>query len=123
MWSIWWVAKLKVVAPHIITAPRDSPLMILTTIATASLAKRQINLMNITHQFWTFQPDKGMTIEAFMKEYQKRFQDLREHTSITAEVEQQMKYLFLHHINSLQPDLTNRFRAHGLHGMISECLR
>ncbi|KAI1007745.1 hypothetical protein K3495_g476 [Podosphaera aphanis] len=119
----WWTAKLKAVAPHIETAPRDAPLLLLTTIAVASLARRQTNLMNIAHRFWTFQPHKGMSIEAFLKEYQKRFQDLREHSSIIAEVQYQMKYLFLHHVNTLKPDLANRCRDLAFHDMISECLK
>ncbi|KAI1006073.1 hypothetical protein K3495_g2143, partial [Podosphaera aphanis] len=90
IWSAWWTAKLRAVASHIETAPRDSPLMLLSTITAASLARRQTNLMNIAHRFWTFQPHKGMSIEAFLKEYQKRFQELREHTSITVEVQYQM---------------------------------
>ncbi|KAI0992017.1 hypothetical protein K3495_g16169, partial [Podosphaera aphanis] len=123
MWSAWWTAKLKDVAPQIETAPRDSPLTILTTIAVASLARRQTNLMNVAHRFWTFQPHKGMSIEAFLKEYQKRFQDLKEHTSITVEVQYQMKYLFLHHVNTIKPDLANRCRDLGFHDIISECLK
>lgn len=79
--------------------------------------------MNITHRFWTFEPPKNMSVQDFMKEYQRRFQDLKEHTSITADVEYQMKYLFLFHITNLNPDLANRCRDLAFTEMISECLR
>ena len=87
LWSSWWTVKLKDSAPHIKIAPRDSARTILTTISNVSLASRQTNLMTITHRFWSFEPRKNMSVQDFMKEYQRRFQDLKEHTSITADVE------------------------------------
>lgn len=45
-----------------------------------------------------------------------------EHTTITPEVEYQLKYLFLSHSTTLQPDLGNHCLSHTLPQMIKECL-
>ncbi|KHJ31071.1 putative serine threonine protein kinase domain protein [Erysiphe necator] len=123
LWSTWWVAKLKQTVPHVKTAPSDSPLITLTTIVNISLANRQANLMTITHRFWTYEPLKEISVGDFIKEYQKRYQDLREHTSITSEVEYQMMYLLLHDISTIQPDLVTRCWDLIISEMLYEYLR
>ena len=123
LWSSWWSAKLKDSAPHIKTAPRDSPLIILRTITSLSLANRQSNLMEVTQKFWCFKPHKDMTIQIYLKEYLNRYQLVKEHTPITTDVEYHMKYLFLSHINSIQPELAHRCKDFSHQDMISECLK
>ncbi|KAI0991968.1 hypothetical protein K3495_g16218, partial [Podosphaera aphanis] len=123
MWSTWWVAKLRETAPHIRTAPRDNPRAILNEIVSSSQATSFSNVNSIVSRFWTYQPEKNTNLQSFMKEYQKRYQDLREHFQITTEIHFQMHHLLLFHVRKLQPDLANRCRDLSYENTISECLK
>lgn len=123
LWSLQCAAKIREVAPNFMTAPRDSLRAILTTVTAMSLASIQVNLINTTDRFWSLQPQKDVSIHVFIKEYQKRFQDLGEHTAITPEVEYQMKYLLLFNITSLQQDLVNHCRDLDQIEIITECIK
>ncbi|KHJ31074.1 putative serine threonine protein kinase domain protein [Erysiphe necator] len=85
MWEAWWVAKLRETAPHVRTAPSDSVRTVLSEIVLTSQAQSQTKILSITARFWTFQLDKNTTLQGFIKEYQKRYQELKEHTNFSQE--------------------------------------
>lgn len=122
MWSTWWAAKLKDSAPHVTTAPRDSAREILKEIIMSSQAQSHSNTLSITAKFWNFKPEKNMSLNTYIKEFQKRFQALKEHSVIVPEIKTQMRNLLLFHVNNKQPDLAARCRQLSFEQTISECL-
>lgn len=77
MWKSWWVSKLRETAPNVRTSPSDSPKEILTEIFLTSQAQAHNKIITLTSRFWMFQPEKNSTIQGFIKEYQRRFYDLK----------------------------------------------
>ena len=122
MWSNWWVAKLRATAPNIHTAPCDPPRVILKQIAQICHAKSHNNLIKIISHFWDFKPDKESSVATFIKEYQKRYQTLRDHSIITSEVRFQMKHTLLHRLTRINSELANHCRKFSFDEIISECL-
>lgn len=122
MWSNWWVAKLNETAPNIHSAPSDPPRVILNHIVRTCNAKSHSNVVKVITQFWDFKPDKNSSLESFIKEYGKRYQNLREHSVITSEVQFQMKYILLDRISILHPELSHHCHQLTLEDIISECL-
>ncbi|KHJ31036.1 putative serine threonine protein kinase domain protein [Erysiphe necator] len=93
LWSAWWNSKLRESAPQIRTGIRESPLAILTSVVVQTQATLRTNLMTVRQRFWTFQAIKNMSIQTFVKEYEKRYNDLKDNNVITSEMERQMKHL------------------------------
>ncbi|KHJ30153.1 putative serine threonine protein kinase domain protein [Erysiphe necator] len=64
-----------------------------------------------------------MSIHGYIREYQKRLIDVKEHSKITPDIENQMKFLLLSYIVKLEPELSNRCRKMTHDDIISECLQ
>lgn len=122
MWKLWWVSKLRETAPNVRTLPSDSLKEILAEIVLTSQAQAHNKIITLTSRFWMFQPENNSTIQGFIKEYQIRFYDLKEHSSFSPETKIQMKNLLLFHLSNLQPELANRHRSLSLELTISQCL-
>lgn len=122
LWSNWWAAKLRETAPQIHSAPSDSPRIILSHIVRNCRAKIHTNVVKIVARFWDYKPEKGCSIQSFIKEYEKRYQDLREHSNITTEVEFQIRYVLLDRISNIHPELSHRCRNFSFDEILSECL-
>ncbi|CCU76537.1 serine/threonine protein kinase domain protein [Blumeria hordei DH14] len=122
MWSGWWAAKLKETAGDIRTAPSDNPRSILHEIVLISQSNVFSTVLSITTRFWNFHPG-NLSLSSYIKEYQKRYHDLKEHCPITPDINHHMKYLFLFHVRNMQPELANRCRDMSYNDTISECLK
>ncbi|KHJ30656.1 putative serine threonine protein kinase domain protein [Erysiphe necator] len=85
MWTSWWAAKLRNSAPHVRTSPSDSPKDILTAIVLTSQAQAHNNIITLTSKCWLFQPNKNTTLQGSIKEYQRKYHDLKEHSTFSSE--------------------------------------
>ncbi|POS82500.1 hypothetical protein EPUL_006648, partial [Erysiphe pulchra] len=122
LWSIWWSSKLRETAPHIQSAPSDNARDILKEIIIDSQAQIVNSVLNITARFWNYKPNSNNTSYSYIKEFQKRLHELREHTIISSDVKIQAKNLLLYHINTKRPDLVSRCKNLTLEQILSECL-
>lgn len=92
-------------------------------IVNASKVNLHNQNMNVVHRFWNFQPSDKMSVQLYVKEFDRRFQDLSEHSFVIPEIEAQMRLLLLFHINQMQPELASRYREFSFQDTISECLQ
>ncbi|KHJ32989.1 putative serine threonine protein kinase domain protein [Erysiphe necator] len=122
LWSIWWSSKLRETAPHIQSAPSDNARDILKEIIIDSQAQIVTSVLNVTARFWNYKPGNNITSYSYIKEFQKRLHELREHTNISSDVKIQAKNLLLYHINTKWPDLMSRCKNLSLEQTLSECL-
>ncbi|KAI1006896.1 hypothetical protein K3495_g1321 [Podosphaera aphanis] len=122
MWSGWWAAKVKETATEIRTAPSDNPRSILNEIFSISESNVFSAVLSSTARFWNFQPE-NMMLSSYIKEYQKRYLNLKEHCPITLEINPYMKHLLLFHVQNMLPELANRCRDLSYDETISECLK
>ncbi|POS81831.1 hypothetical protein EPUL_005979, partial [Erysiphe pulchra] len=122
MWSKWWSSKLRETAPHIKTAPSDSTRNILKEITISSQADSHTSVLHATARFWNYKPAANVTPNAYLKEFQKRLHELREHTTVSFDVKVQSKNLLLYHFSTKRPDLVARCKSFSLEQTISECL-
>ncbi|KAI0993028.1 hypothetical protein K3495_g15156, partial [Podosphaera aphanis] len=106
---------------NIRTAPSASARSILFEIVSASESNVFATSLSSTARFWSFQPETNMTFSIYFKEYQKRYQILKEHSPITATVQHHMKKLLLFHVRNMQPELANRCRDYSYADTITEC--
>ncbi|KAI1002152.1 hypothetical protein K3495_g6047 [Podosphaera aphanis] len=101
IWSGWWAAKLKETAPNIRTTPSASARSILFEIASASESNVFATSLSSTARLCSFQPEINMNFSMYFKEYQKRYQILKEHSPFTATVRHHMKNLLLFQIHTI----------------------
>ncbi|KAI1004389.1 hypothetical protein K3495_g3824 [Podosphaera aphanis] len=119
----WWVGKLRETAPSVHTSPSATARTILSEIVISSQATAKSNILKITNRFYTFQPEKNTTVQAFIKEYRRRYNELGEHSPITPEVSFHIKNLLLSQLSNLQPELSNRCLNSSSDDIIAECLQ
>ncbi|POS83968.1 hypothetical protein EPUL_004289 [Erysiphe pulchra] len=122
MWSKCSSSILRESAPHIKAAPSDSTRNILKEVTTSSQADSHTSVLNANTRFWNYKPATNVTPKAYLKEFQKRLHELREHTTVSFDVKIQSKNLPLYHLSTKRPDLVARFKSFSLKQTISECL-
>lgn len=105
---VWrWTAKLKETAPNLKKAHSGNPRSILAKIITMSEAKAFNTVISSASHFCYFRPDDNMALSSYIKEYQKRYQNLKENFPITSEVKTHIKYLLHSHVHNLHSELVN----------------
>ena len=120
VWRQWWNKRLKAADTRVECPPNTGVKEWFEAIVASNVTAEEGRIAEAVIQFWSYTPFPGISIKAFLREFDRRYNMLSTYTDVTY-MDEQLRYLLFGRISIIDPQLGHSIRQLNYRDALQKC--